>query len=82
MPKKDFNNNDNNSNNNSKDLDFYVALLITFNHSDVWNYGFSFFLKAIEVVQHIQKQAAYTMSTGIGLAFSTKEKQDIFLKEM
>jgi len=47
----------------------------------VWEYGFSFFLTSLRAMQYVQKELIKCMATGIGLAFSNKEEQDLFFKE-
>jgi hypothetical protein len=54
--------------------------LITLNHTNVLEYGFSDFLKTIKVIQVLQKQIVMSVAGGLGLAFSNKKEQEKFFK--
>jgi hypothetical protein len=68
-----------------KSLDSYIARLISLGHVNVWEYGYSFFIAALEDAAEFQVELSkiftQAVAAGIGLSFASEKKQKEFLKD-
>ncbi|RLC33979.1 hypothetical protein DRH14_03975 [Candidatus Shapirobacteria bacterium] len=58
-----------------------VATLISYNHQNVLDYGYSFFKISCESLEKRQKIEILGLSTAIGLAFCSEKERKKFIKE-
>ena len=63
-----------------REIDKAVALLMTFNHAQAWEYDWEFFEIAGEVVKEVQKNFTISITSGISLLFSKKDEIEQFIK--